>query len=131
MLEEKHIIIAANCTGDLHVTADPDRMMQVLGNLLDNAVKYTPAGGRVDVEAFQRAGQVIIAIKDTGIGIRQEDLPKIWDRLYRTDESRSQRGLGLGLSIVKSLVELHGGYVEVSSEFGVGTTLTVYLPQTT
>ena len=127
--EEKHITIAVNCTGDLHVTTDPGRMRQVLGNLLDNAVKYTPTAGQVNVTASQRAKQLIISIKDTGIGIRQEDLPKIWNRLYRADESRSQRGLGLGLSIVKSVVELYGGHVEASSVFGAGTTFTVYLPQ--
>ena len=129
--EEKHIIIAVNCMGDLRITADPGRMRQVLGNLLDNAVKYTPEAGQVDVEAFQRAKQLTISIKDTGIGIRQEDLSKIWNRLYRADESRSQRGLGLGLSIVKSIVELYGGHVQVSSELGAGATFTVYLPQNT
>ena len=127
--EEKHIIIATNCSGDLHITADPGSMRQVLGNLLDNAVKYTPSGGRVNIEAFQQDRQIIITIKNTGIGIRQEDLPKIWNHLYRADEGRSQRGLGLGLSIIKSIVELHGRHVEVSSEFGAGATFTVYLTQ--
>jgi two-component system phosphate regulon sensor histidine kinase PhoR len=102
-----------------------------MANLLDNAIKYNQAGGRVDVEAFQRPKQVIITVKDTGIGMGQEDLSKIWNRLYRGDEGRSQRGLGLGLSVVKSIVEVHGGYVEVSSEPGAGSTFTVYLPQST
>jgi signal transduction histidine kinase len=82
----------------------------------------------VDVEAHQRGKQVIITIKDTGVGIRREDLPKIWNRLYRGDEGRTQRGLGLGLSFVKSIVEVHGGYVEVFSDPGAGSTFTVYLP---
>ncbi len=129
--EEKNINIGLNCKGNLHVTADPDRMRQVLGNLLDNAVKYTPSGGRVDVEAFSQDRQIIITIKDTGIGIRKEDLSKIWERFYRTEESRTQTGLGLGLSIVKVFIELHRGHIEVSSEVGVGTTFMVYLPQIT
>jgi heavy metal sensor kinase len=127
--DEKNIAIHTTFSGDLHVSADPHRVRQVVANLLDNAVKYTPAGGRVDIAAFQRPKQVIITLKDTGIGMRQEDLPKIWNRLYRGDESRSQRGLGLGLSVVKSIVEVHGGQVEVSSEPGVGSTFSVYLPQ--
>jgi len=131
IVDEKNMAIHTAFSGDLHVSGDPYRMRQVVANLLDNAVKYTPAGGRVDVEVFQRPKQVIITVKDTGIGMRQEDLPKIWNRLYRGDESRSQQGLGLGLSVVKSIVEVHGGYVEVSSESGVGSTFTVYLPQST
>ena len=127
--EEKNIAIHTAFAGDLTISADPDRMRQVLGNLLDNAVKYTPAGGRVNVEAHPKEKQVIITVKDTGVGIRREDLPKIWDRLYRGDESRSQRGLGLGLSFVKSIVEVHGGYVDVSSEPGCGSTFSLYLPQ--
>jgi len=126
--EEKNITIHTVLAGDLTISADPDRIRQVLGNLLDNAVKYTPAGGRVAVDAHQREKQVIITVKDTGVGIRREDLPKIWNRLYRGDESRSQRGLGLGLSFVKSIVEVHGGYVDVSSEPGYGSTFSVYLP---
>lgn len=128
--DEKNIVISTNCKENIHIMADPDRLRQILGNLLDNAVKYTPEGGRIHVETSQKDGQVIITIKDTGIGIREEDLKKIWNRLYRTDEGRTQRGLGLGLSIVKSLVELHGGHVDVASEPGSGTTFTLYLPQT-
>lgn len=127
--EEKDIVIQTAFTGDLTISADPDRIRQVLGNLLDNAVKYILADGRLDIEAHQREKQVIITVKDTGVGIHREDLPKIWNRLYRGDESRSQRGLGLGLSFVKSIVEVHGGHVEVSSEPGHGSTFSVYLPQ--
>jgi signal transduction histidine kinase len=129
--EEKNISIHTGPSGDLHISADPSRIRQVLGNLLDNAVKYTPEGGRVNVEVYQKEKEVIITVRDTGIGISEEDLPKIWDRLYRGDESRSQRGLGLGLSLVKSIVEIHGGHVEVSSEPGSGSTFAVYLPQST
>jgi signal transduction histidine kinase len=127
--DEKNIAIRTAFSGDLHVSADPHRIRQVVANLLDNAVKYSPAGGKVDIEAFQEPKQVRITVKDNGIGMRKEDLPKIWNRLYRGDESRSQRGLGLGLSVVKSIVEVHGGYVEVSSEPKAGSIFTVYLPQ--
>jgi len=129
--EEKDIIIEVKCQQGLHVSADPDRMRQVLANLIDNAVKYTPNGGRVYVDTFKKDRQVTIAIKDTGIGIREEDLPKIFDRLYRADVSRTQRGLGLGLAIVKSLLELHAAHIEVASKLGTGSTFTVYLPQDT
>uniref|UniRef100_A0A7C4PMT6 histidine kinase n=1 Tax=Anaerolinea thermolimosa TaxID=229919 RepID=A0A7C4PMT6_9CHLR len=127
--DEKNIAIRTAFSGDLHVSADPRRLRQVVGNLLDNAVKYTPASGRVEIEASQEAKKVRITVKDTGMGMRPEDLSKIWNRLYRGDESRSQRGLGLGLSLVKAIVEVHGGCVEVSSEPGVGSIFTVYLPQ--
>jgi len=92
-------------------------------------VKYTPEGGRVDVEASQGLKQVVITVKDTGVGISEEEIPKIWNRLYRGDKSRSQRGLGLGLSLVKSIIKAHGGHVEVASEPGTGSTFTVHLPQ--
>jgi signal transduction histidine kinase len=128
--EEKNIVLCTECPKELHSTGDPNRIQQVLANLLDNAVKYTPSGGRVDVEAFLSERQVTILIKDTGIGISQEELPKIWDRLYRGDRSRSQRGLGLGLSLVKAIVQAHGGSMEVSSQLGVGTSFTLCLPRT-
>jgi len=127
--EEKGITITKTLTGDTYVSVDPDRIRQVVGNLLDNGIKYTPPGGKININAFQKDDQVLITIKDTGIGIRKEDIPKIWDRLYRADESRSQKGLGLGLYIVRSLVELHGGHIEVSSEFGKGSKFIIYLPK--
>lgn len=129
--EEKHVTIRAGASEDLPMAVDPTRIRQVVGNLLDNAVKYTPEGGRVDVKVYRKEKEVIIAVRDTGIGISKEDLPKIWDRLYRGDKSRSQRGLGLGLSLVKSIVEVHGGHVEVSSEPQAGSTFVVYLPLST
>lgn len=127
--EDKNIVLCAKYPKQLYLTADPNRMRQVLANLLDNAVKYTPSGGRVEVEAHLRQHQVAIVIKDTGTGISPEEIPKIWDRLYRGDKSRSQRGLGLGLSLVKAIVLAHGGEVEVSSQVGNGSLFAVYLPQ--
>jgi len=117
-----------NAPDDLFLTADRNRMRQVLANLLDNAIKYTPRGGQIDLEAFQREQQAVIRFKDTGIGIAPEETAKIWDRLYRSDQSRSQRGLGLGLSLVKVVVQAHQGRVEVSSQPGRGSLFTLYLP---
>jgi signal transduction histidine kinase len=100
----------------------------VLGNLVDNAIKYTSSGGTVTIEAFRREQEGIIVVTDTGEGISREESSKIWDRLYRGDQSRSQRGLGLGLSLVKAVVQAHRGHVEVLSEPGKGSTFTVCLP---
>jgi len=127
--EDKNISLHTHCPSELCVCADPNRMRQVLANLLDNAVKYTPSGGRVEVEAYLRHHQVAILIKDTGTGIAPEEIPRIWERLYRGDKSRSQRGLGLGLSLVKAIVQAHGGEVEVSSQAGIGSVFAVYLPK--
>lgn len=126
--EEKGISVYTGFPEELYLTADRNWMRQVLANLLDNAIKYTPAGGRIDIEACRRNGEITITVKDTGIGIPPEELDKIWDRLYRGDESRSQKGLGLGLSLVKAIVGAHRGHVEVSSKPGAGSVFSVYLP---
>ena len=128
--EEKNIAVRMTCPEGLCLTVDANRMKQVLANLLDNAIKYTPDGGRVDIEANQNQHQVVIAIKDTGIGIPPEELSSVWGRLYRVDKSRSERGLGLGLSLVKAIVEAHKGKVDVSSEPGVGSVFSICLPKT-
>ncbi|MFH1490997.1 MAG: HAMP domain-containing sensor histidine kinase, partial [Pseudomonadota bacterium] len=125
--EDKDITLKTSCPKDLYVTADPLRMRQVLGNLLDNAVKYTPRGGRVDIEAEVNAAGIEIFVRDTGAGIAPEELPRIWERLYRGDQSRSQRGLGLGLSLVKAVVQAHRGRVEALSHPGGGSTFRVLL----
>ena len=126
--EDKEVALQVNAPADLFLTADRNRMRQVLANLLDNAIKYTPPGGRIDLEAFQREQQAVIRFKDTGIGIAPEETSRIWDRLYRSDQSRSQRGLGLGLSLVKVVVQAHQGHIEVSSQPGLGSLFTLYLP---
>ena len=110
------------------VRTDPTHLRQILVNLIGNAVKYTPAGGRVDVGVRAEDGRAILTVADTGAGIPADELPRIWDRLFRGDTSRTERGLGLGLSLVKAVVEAHGGTVEVQSEPGKGTELTVTLP---
>ena len=128
--EDKGVGIETACLQELHFRADALRLRQALGNLVDNAVKYTPRGGSVEVKAWGEGGRVLIAVSDTGIGMGPEELPRIWDRLYRSDRSRSQRGLGLGLSLVKAIVEAHKGEVRVSSERGKGSVFTVSLPET-
>jgi len=110
------------------VPVDRTRMRQVLANLLDNAIKYTPAGGSVTISVRNEGGQALVTFRDTGIGITVEEQERIWERLYRGDKSRSERGLGLGLSLVKAVVEAHGGAVAVSSQPNQGAEFTVRLP---
>ncbi|MFJ8805897.1 sensor histidine kinase [Streptomyces sp. NPDC102490] len=114
----------------LSVHADPVRLRQVLGNLLSNAIRHTPPNGRVTLGARRVAGAVAIEVKDTGSGIRQEDLPRVFDRFWRAEQSRSRRtgGSGLGLSIVGQLVRAHGGEVSVASRPHVETVFLVRLP---
>lgn len=106
------------------VLADPGRLEQVLINLMDNALKYTPPGGSVTVAFDEADGMVRVAVHDTGIGIPSKDLPRIFERFYRVDAARSrdEGGTGLGLSIVKHIIQLHGGSITVESEHGKGTT---------
>jgi signal transduction histidine kinase len=128
LAEEKGLTLTSSVPKDLRLTADPSRLQQVLANLLDNAIKYTPAGGRVELVAYREADDVVLVVEDTGIGIAPEDLPKIWERLYRGDRSRSQRGLGLGLSLVRAVVRAHGGSVEATSDPGAGSRFTLRFP---
>ena len=126
--EDKHIEVSMEVESGLSVPADARRLRQVLANLLDNAIKYTPSGGRVSITARRDEGMVRLDIADTGVGIPAHDLPQIWDRLYRGDQSRAERGLGLGLSLVRAIVAAHRGTVDVAAEPGRGTTFTVKLP---
>jgi two-component system heavy metal sensor histidine kinase CusS len=114
----------------IHISGDDARLRQVFFNLLDNAIKYTPSGGRVDVRLAQTDHTAIVTMRDTGIGIAPEHLPRVFERFYRVDKSRSREegGTGLGLSIAKTIVSAHGGRIELASEPGRGTTCTVSLP---
>jgi signal transduction histidine kinase len=126
--EEKRISITTDFTNPCEALVDPVRMRQVFANLLDNALKYTPEGGAVRLTCGIEDGRAVVRISDTGIGISESEQPRIWARLYRGDRSRSQRGLGLGLSLVKAIVEAHQGEVSVRSEPGHGSAFTVTLP---
>ncbi len=112
------------------VVADRDRLAQVLINLLDNAVKFTPEGGRVAVTGSAAGGRVTLAVSDNGVGIAPADLPRIFERFYRADRSRDRRegGTGLGLAIAKHLTQAMGGTIEVESLLGSGTTFRIVLP---
>ncbi|HVO13524.1 MAG TPA: ATP-binding protein [Vicinamibacteria bacterium] len=126
--EEKGVALAVRAPEGLRVPGDPRRLRQVLANLLDNAVKYTPRGGHVEVSAQAVPGAVAIAVQDDGIGIPGHELPRIFDRLYRADQSRTERGLGLGLSLARAIVRAHDGEITVASSPGRGSTFTATLP---
>ncbi len=113
---------------DVVVRGDRQRILQVAANLVDNAVKYTAAGGHIVLEVTREGAWGRLAVVDDGIGIAPEDLPHVWERLFRGDRSRSERGLGLGLSLVKAVVEAHHGEVTLRSEVGKGSTFEVRLP---
>jgi two-component system, OmpR family, sensor histidine kinase ArlS len=127
--KNKRIQLVLDCPADLFIEIDPIRFEQVLINLLDNSLKYSDESSTTTVRAVKENGKVQITILDQGIGIPEEDLPHIFDRLYRVDKSRSRAtgGFGLGLSIVKQLVEAHGGEITVESQVGVGTRFTITL----
>lgn len=126
--EEKKITLQKhfepNCVADV----DPIRIRQAFANLLDNAIKYTDAGGTVTVRCAKMPGKVRVEFQDNGMGIPPEEINRIWDRLFRGDRSRSQKGLGLGLSLVRAIVRSHKGEVNVKSAAGQGSIFTVELP---
>ncbi len=112
------------------VKGDPDRLRQLFLNLVDNALKYTPAGGRVTLSLYREGNWAKVIVEDTGIGIPEEAIPHLFERFYRVDKarSRSRGGTGLGLAIVKEVTDSHGGYIEVTSEEGRGSRFTIWLP---
>ncbi len=124
--------IELDCSGReaVEVNGDAVKLQQVIYNVIDNAIKYTPRGGEVHASISRAGKKAIVRVADTGIGIPADDLPHIFDRFYRVDKARSRAtgGTGLGLSIVKQIVLLHGGTITASSEEGKGTTFTIELP---
>lgn len=129
--ESKQIdLVVEKCERSMIMIGDPDLLRQLLLNLITNAIKYTNPHGSVRIQTFQRNGQVGITVKDTGVGITQEHLPRIFERFYRVEASRNMAsgGRGLGLSIVKHIVQLHGGQIFVESEPGQGTLFTILFP---
>ncbi|MHB1081424.1 MAG: sensor histidine kinase [Prosthecobacter sp.] len=127
--EEKHISITTDFAPDCQASVDPTRLSQAFANLLDNALKYTPEGGKVHLACRAAENTVTVTMRDTGMGIPATDQPHIWERLYRGDKSRTQRGLGLGLSLVKAIVEAHQGTVAVESDAGQGAEFVITVPQ--
>jgi two-component system phosphate regulon sensor histidine kinase PhoR len=125
-----NISLSVSVPENIHVLADQTRLEQILYNLIDNAVKFNSPGGSVTVAAEERDGRVTIHVEDTGVGIPSSDLPRVFERLYRADKSRSHKteGTGLGLAIVKHLVQAHGGEVAARSEVGRGSRFTFTLP---
>ena len=127
--ERAGVMVSVSYPEDLPpVFADPDRISQVLGNLLHNAVKFTPEGGRISLSAYQKVDRVIIKVEDTGVGIPAEGLPRIFERFYKADRSRSGGGTGLGLAISRHLVEAHGGQIWAESTEGRGSSFFFTLP---
>lgn len=114
--------------GVVHPSADRDLIAQALANLLGNAVKFTPAGGRVAVRAFRQDSEVVVEVEDTGPGIPEEDQPRLFQRFWRGTNTRRQQATGLGLSIVKAIVDQHGGHAYCRSRSGQGSTFGFTLP---
>lgn len=127
--DEAGVELAVGHVDEAMAVVDATRMRQAIANLVDNAVKYTPRGGTVTLEVRGGPSEAMVLVRDTGEGIDPQALPRIWDRLYRGDPSRSRPGLGLGLSLVKAIVEAHGGRVEVKTSPGAGSEFRIVLPQ--
>jgi two-component system sensor histidine kinase BaeS len=126
------VLLCTEFDADPEMAADPVRLRQLVGNLVSNAIRHTPAGGSVTIRTALATGQLAIAVVDTGVGIAPGDLPKVFDRFWRADDSRSRTtgGSGLGLAIARKLAEAHGGTITVASSPGEGTTFRVILPGT-
>ncbi|MCK4739088.1 MAG: PAS domain-containing sensor histidine kinase, partial [Deltaproteobacteria bacterium] len=127
---DKGVELVLEKSGKLpQISTDRDRLEQVLVNLLDNAIKYTPAGGKVQVRLFMVSGAIKVEVSDNGIGIPPQDMPRIFERFYRVDKARSRElgGTGLGLAIVKHIIQSLGGTIDVESKLGEGTVFSISL----
>jgi heavy metal sensor kinase len=127
--EDKKIAFSCDAPDGVHLIGDTSMIQRMFSNLVDNAIKYTPSGGIVNVALSETPSQVVITVKDTGIGISQQDLPRIFERFYRCDQSRSQAGIGLGLSLARAIARSHGGDITVLSVPDQGSVFTVALPK--
>jgi two-component system sensor histidine kinase BaeS len=127
---EAHVALHADVPGPVWVSADADRLRQVLGNLLTNAIRYTDAGGHILVRVWADHGTATLRVQDTGVGIAPDDLRRVFDRFWRADPARQRAtgGTGLGLTIAQRIVTDHGGRIDVTSQPGTGTVFTVTMP---
>ena len=128
--DKKYEIIRDYPINSIWVEIDTDKMTQVIDNIINNAIKYSPDGGKITVSMKTTETQMILSISDEGLGIPKKDLPKIFDRFYRVDKARSraQGGSGLGLAIAKEIIKQHHGFIWAKSEYGKGSTFTIVLP---
>ncbi|MEJ2730236.1 MAG: ATP-binding protein, partial [Deltaproteobacteria bacterium] len=127
--EDKNLSLVCDVAGNFSISGDNRLIQRMIANLFDNAIKYTPAGGSVEVTVkTSNNDAVAVTIKDSGIGITPEDIPRIFERFYRCDPSRSEAGIGLGLSFARAIARAHGGDISVFSELEHGSTFTVTLP---
>ncbi len=128
--EKKYELVRDYPINSVWIEIDTDKMTQVIDNILNNAIKYSPDGGKITVSMKTTEDQMILSIKDQGLGIPKQDLPKIFDRFYRVDRARSraQGGTGLGLAIAKEIIKQHNGFIWAKSEYGKGSTFTIVLP---
>jgi len=129
LAEEKSIELTSDLQAESMISADPNRLHQVIANLIDNSIKYSTSGKHIAVRTYETPTDIYISVEDHGIGISESEQNKIFDRLYRGDRSRTQRGLGLGLSFVKAITTAHSGKIEVTSDINKGATFTISLPK--
>jgi two-component system heavy metal sensor histidine kinase CusS len=125
--EDRHVAI--NCSGQGEISADPALFERAVGNLVDNALRFTPENGSIQIALAEHATDFEVAVRDNGSGIAPEHLPRVFDRFYRAESSRGSDGAGLGLALVKSIVDLHGGSARIQSEMGRGTTVSLTFPK--
>jgi two-component system phosphate regulon sensor histidine kinase PhoR len=124
-----NLSVTIDCPADLpSVLADATRLQQVVVNLLHNAIKFTPRGGQMTIGAYPQEGSIVFFVRDTGVGISPDDLPRVFERFYKADRSRASSGTGLGLAIARHLVEAHGGKIWAESEVGIGSTFYFTIP---
>jgi heavy metal sensor kinase len=128
LAKNKDIVLKFSSQGAVTLEGDEGQLQRLFMNLLDNAIKYTPPNGKVTLDLSKNDDTAVIKVIDSGIGIPESEIQYIFDRFYRVDKSRTSQGFGLGLSIVKSIVQAHKGKIEVASKPGLGTTFTVILP---
>jgi two-component system heavy metal sensor histidine kinase CusS len=125
--EDRHVAI--NCSGQGQISADPTLFERAVGNLVDNALRFTPENGSIQIALAERTNDFEVAVSDNGSGVAPEHLPRVFDRFYRAEPSRGSDGAGLGLALVKSIVDLHGGTAKIQSEVGRGTTVSITFPK--